>query len=78
LYNNALAHPSLATQENLNTWAFNVLITQDLAPSEYYLFPGLKKLLIGRHFFIAAAETWWDGQYSEFFFEWLAKFTARG
>jgi len=25
---------------------------------------------------IAAAETWLDGQPSEFFFEWLAKFRA--
>jgi len=34
--------------------------------------------LKGRHFLsdaevIAAAETWLDGQPSEFFFEWLAK-----
>jgi histone-lysine N-methyltransferase SETMAR len=44
----------------------------DLAPSEYHLFPGLKKQLKGRHFpsdtvVISAAETWLDGQPSEFF-----------
>jgi len=44
----------------------------DLAPSEYHLFPGLKKQLKGRHFssdteVIAAAETWLDGQSSDFF-----------
>jgi histone-lysine N-methyltransferase SETMAR len=45
----------------------------DLAPSDYRLFPGLKKHLKGRHLssdaeVIAAAETWLDGQTSEFFF----------
>jgi len=44
----------------------------DLAPSDYHLFPGLKKQLKGRHFssdaeVIATAETLLDGQYSEFF-----------
>jgi len=54
----------------------------DLAPSDYYLFPGLKKQLKGRHFLsdaeiITATETWLDGQTSEFF-EWLAKVRAMG
>jgi len=45
------------------------------------LFPGLKKQSNGRHFssdaeVIAAAETWLDGQLSEFLFEGLAKVTA--
>jgi hypothetical protein len=40
--------------------------------------PDRKKKLKIRHFssdvkVIAAAETWFDGQPSEFFFEWLAK-----
>ena len=48
----------------------------DLAPSDYHLFPGLKKQLKGRHFssdaeVTGAAETWLDGQPSEFFF-WVA------
>jgi len=52
----------------------------DLAPSDYHLFPGLKKQLKGRHFssdaeVIAAAENWLDGQYSDFF-EWFAKVRA--
>ena len=43
----------------------------DMAPSDYHLFPGLKKQLKGRHFssegeIIAAAETWLDGQLSDF------------
>jgi len=45
----------------------------DLAPSDYHLFPGLKKQLKGRHFssdgeVTAATETWLDGQHSDFFF----------
>ena len=54
----------------------------DLVPSDYHLFPGLTKQLKGRHFssdaeVIAAAETWLDGQISDFF-EWLAKVRATG
>jgi hypothetical protein len=44
----------------------------DLALSDYNLFPGLKKQLKDHHFssdteVIAAAETWMDGQGSDFF-----------
>jgi len=53
----------------------NPHFSPDLAPSDYHLFPGLKKQLNGRHFssyaeVVAAAETWLDGQLSEFF--WVA------
>jgi hypothetical protein len=53
-----------------------------MAPSDYHLFPGLEKQLKGRHFssdaeVIADAETWLDGQHSEFFW-WLAKVRATG
>jgi histone-lysine N-methyltransferase SETMAR len=66
----------LQPRRNWPTWASNVLITTpyspDLAPPDYYLFPGLKKQLKGRHFsslseIIAAAESWLDGQRSEYF-----------
>jgi len=49
-----------------------------------FTFTGLlKKQLKGRHFsfdaeVIAAAETWLDGQPSDFFFEWLTKVRATG
>jgi len=75
---------TLATQKKLG---FQCLdhppYSQDLAPSDYHLFPGLKKQLQGRNFssdseVIAAAETWLDGQPSELFFEWLAKVRATG
>jgi len=54
----------------------------DLTPSDVHLFPGLKKRLKGRHFssdaeIIAAAETWWDGKLSEFFFRVLENLEQR-
>ena len=68
----------LATEKTLFYLGFQCLhhppYSPDLAPSDYHLFPGLKKKqLKGRNFssdaeFIAAAETWLDGQPSEFFF----------
>jgi len=88
LHDNAPAHRALATQKKLAYLRFQCLdhppYPPDLAPSDYHLFPGLKKQLKGCHFssdmeFITAAETWLDGQPSEFFFfEWLAKVRAKG
>ena len=50
----------------------------DLTPSDYHLFPELKKQLKGRHFssnaeVVPAAETCLDGQPSEFFLSGLQK-----
>jgi len=77
LHDNALAQWALATQKKLAYLGFQSFDHQpyspDLAPSDYHLFPGLKKkqLKVG-HFssdeVIAAAETLLDGQHSEFFF----------
>jgi len=76
LYDNAPAHRALATQKKLAYLGFQCLdhppYSSDLAPSDYHLFPGLKNQLKSRHFsidaeVIAAAETWLDGQPSEFF-----------
>ena len=76
LHDNAPAHRALATQKKLAYLGFHCLdhppYSPDLAPSDYHLFPGLKKQLKGRHFssdaeVIAAAETWLDGQRSEFY-----------
>jgi hypothetical protein len=63
---------------NWPTWASNVFIThpilQILPLQTTTSFPGLRKQFKVRHLsktkVIAAAETWLDGQYSEFFFEW--------
>ena len=88
LHDNAPAHRALATQKKLAYLGFQCLDhpphSPDLAPLDYHLFPGLKKQFKGPFFFpsdaevIVAAETWLDGQPSEFFFEWLAKVTATG
>ena len=87
MHENAPAHRTLATQKKLVYVGFQCLdhppYSPDLAPSDYHLFPGLKKQLKGHHFssdaeVIATAETWLDGQRSEFFFEWLAKVRAAG
>jgi len=80
LHDNTPAHRALATQKKLAYLGFQCLdhplYSPDLAPSDYHLFPGLKKQLKGRHFssdaeIIAAAETWLDGQPSEFFLSGL-------
>ena len=52
LHDNALAHRALATQMNLAYLGFQCLdhppYSPDLAPSDYHLFPGLKKKTIER------------------------------
>ena len=77
LHDNASAHQALAIQKKLAYLGFQYLdhppYSPDLPPSDYHLFPGLKKQLKGHHFLsdaevIAAAETWLDGQPSDFFF----------
>jgi len=77
LHDNASAHRALATQKKLAYLGFHCFdhlpYSPNLAPSDYHLFPGLKKKqLKGRHIssdaeVIAAAETWLDGNASEFF-----------
>jgi len=76
LHDNTPARRTLATQKKLAYLGFQYLdhppYFPDLAPSDYHLFHGLKEQLKGRHFssdaeFIVAAETWLDGQDSDFF-----------
>ena len=76
LHDNVPAHRALATQKKLAYLGFQCLdhppSSPDLAPSDYHLFPGLKRQLKGRHFssdaeVIPAAEPWLGGKYSEFF-----------
>ena len=73
---NAPAHRALATQKKLAYLGFqrpgHLSYSPDLALSDYHLFPGLKKRLKGHHFssnaeVIAAAETWLDGKFLNFF-----------
>ena len=86
LDDNALAHRALATQKKLTYLGFQCLnhppCSPDLAPSDYHVFPGLKEQLKGRHFssdaeVIAAAETWLNGQSSEFFVSGFQKIEQR-
>jgi len=86
LHDNAPAHQALAPQKKLAYLGVHCLdhppCSPDLAPSDYHLFPRLKKQLKGRHFssdaeVIAAAETWLDGQPSEFFLGGLQKLEQR-
>jgi histone-lysine N-methyltransferase SETMAR len=87
LNKNAPAHRALATQKKLAYLGFQCLdhppYSLDLAPSNYHLFLGLKRQLKSHHFssdaeFIVAADTWLDGQTSEFFFKWLVKVRETG
>ena len=54
LQDNAPTHRALATEKKLAFLGFQCLdhppYSPDLAPSDYHLFPGLKKQMKGRHF----------------------------
>jgi len=86
LNDNGPAHRALATQKTLAYLGFQCLdhppYSPDLAPSDYHLFPGLKKkqlkvaLFSSDAEFIVATETWLDGQPTDFLFEWLANIRA--
>ena len=76
MHDNAVAYRTLATQKKLGYLGFQCFdhspYSPDLAPSDYHLISGLKKQLNCRHFFsdaevIAAAETWLNGQITDFF-----------
>jgi len=86
LHDNAPPHRALAIQKKLAYLGFQCLdhppYFLDLVPSDYHLFPGLKKQLKVHHFssdaeVIAAAETRLDVKNSELF-EWFAKVRATG
>ena len=86
MYDNDPAHGALATQKKLAYMGFQYLdhlpYSPDLAPSDYQLFPRLKKQLKGCHFssdaeVIAAEGTWLDRQLSEFFLSGLQKLDQR-
>jgi len=77
----------LQPRRNWPTWPSHVLITHPIlrsGPVELPPVPLTEKIqLKGRHFssdaeVIAAADTWLDGQPSDFFFLWLAKVRATG
>ena len=86
LHDNAPADRALATQKKLAYLGFQCLdhspYSPDLSPSDYHLFPRLKKQLKSRHFtsdaeVIAAAKIWLDGQHSDFFLSGLQTLDQR-
>ena len=87
MHENAPAHWALAAHKKLAYLGFHCLDQQPpysphLAPSDYNLFPGLKKQLKGCHFssdteVTDAVETWLDGQPSELFLSGLQKLDQR-
>jgi histone-lysine N-methyltransferase SETMAR len=86
LHDNAPAHQALATKKKLAYLGFQCLdhslYSPLLAPSDYHLFPGLKKQLKVRYFssdteVTAATETRLDGQYTEFFLSGWQKLEKR-
>jgi len=86
LHDNAPAYQALATQKKLAYLGIQCLdhppYSLYLAPSDYHLFPGLKKQLKGCHFssyaeVISATETCFDRQPSKFFLSGLQKLQQR-
>ena len=86
LHDNAPAYRALATQKKLAYLGFQCRdhppYSPDLAPSNYHLFPGLRKQLQVRHFLsdaevTAAAETWLNGRPSEFLLSGLQRIGQR-
>ena len=86
LQDNAPAHKAHQTMDVLQQLGFQCLdhppYSPDLAPSDYFLFPNLKKSLKGRRFLtdaevIAAAEGFLYDQASDFFLDGLQKLQKR-
>ena len=83
---NAPAHKSAVAMAAIHNCGFELLdhppYSPDLAPSDYHLFPQLKKHLKGTKFHsdsevIAATEAWLEAQPSEFFYQGLEKLNDR-
>ena len=86
MQDNAPPHKAGKTMDVLKNLGFQCIdhppYSPDLAPSDYFLFPNLKKALKGRKFsndseVIAAAEQYFSDQTSEFFLEGLKKLEKR-
>jgi histone-lysine N-methyltransferase SETMAR len=82
LEDNAAPHKTAITHQKLADLKFQILkhpaYSPDLAPSDYYLFPNLKKHLKGRKFssiaeVILAATGWFTAQLKEFSLDGLKK-----
>jgi len=88
LHDIAPAHRALATLNKLTYLGSHCLdhppYSPDLAPSDYHLFPGLKKQVKGCQFFVRCQGHCCRGDlvgrttFCFFFFEWLSKVKATG
>ncbi|GFO14731.1 transposase [Plakobranchus ocellatus] len=85
-HDNARLHTSRQTQDALSQLELTTLphpaYSPDLAPSDYYLFPQLRKYLKGHHYdndeeVIADVRKWCHGQSSEFFAEGVRQLVKR-
>ncbi|GFN93504.1 histone-lysine N-methyltransferase SETMAR [Plakobranchus ocellatus] len=85
-HDNARPHTSRQTQDALEQLELTTLphpaLRPDLAPSDYYLFPQLKKYLKGHHYdndeeVIADVRRWCRGQSSEFFADGVLQLVKR-
>ena len=85
-HDNARPHTSRQTQDALRQLELTTLphpaYSPDLAPSDYYLFPQLKKYLKGHHYdndeeVIADVRRWCRGQPSEFFADGVSQLVKR-
>lgn len=86
LQDNAPAHTARVTLQKIHDLGFQLVdhppYSPDLAPSDYHLFPHLKRHLKGRQFgsdeeVIDAAETWFADQPKDFFSQGLMKLRDR-
>ena len=85
-HDNARPHTSRQTQDALRQMELPILphpaYSRDLAPSDYYLFPQLKKYLKGHHYdndeeVIADVRRWCRGQSPEFFADGMRQLVKR-
>lgn len=86
LQDNAPAHKSIATMAKINDLGLELLPhppdSLDLAPSDYYLFPNLKRWLINKKFssreeIIDAAEAYFAGLQENYFSDGIKKLENR-
>ncbi len=86
LHDNARAHSAVRTQEHLRHFGWTVLdhhpFSSDLAPSDYHLFPTLKKFLGGAGFMnddklVKYVRTYFQKLPTTFYEEWILKLIKR-
>ena len=86
LQDNASSHTAVATTTFAAQCGYHILdhpaYSPDLAPSDYFLFPALKKFLRGKHFpsdeaLISETESWFSSKNADFYKNGLRKCRER-